>query len=115
MAHQMSIDAATRRSVEMFLDRIGNDFSIAEAWLFGSRARGDARTDSDADVAVILSGPKRRTVDAALAMAGPEFDVMLETGVLVSAIPIALEEWRNPIRHGNPFLIGNIRREGIRI
>ena len=30
---------------------------VAAAWLFGSLARGDARPDSDADVAILLSDP----------------------------------------------------------
>lgn len=32
---------------------------IAAAWVFGSVARGDARADSDLDVAVLLDGPER--------------------------------------------------------
>lgn len=36
---------------------------VAAAWVFGSVARGDARPDSDLDVAVLLRGPER-TSDA---------------------------------------------------
>lgn len=115
MVQALSIDAITKRSVEMFLERIKDDYSIAEVWLFGSRARGDANAESDTDVAVILNGPKRRSIDAAGGMANAEFDVLLETGRLVSALPIALEDWCNPSLHSNPFLIANIKREGIRL
>lgn len=31
--------------------------TVAAVYLFGSRARGDSRSDSDVDVAVLLSGP----------------------------------------------------------
>ena len=76
-----SIDADTRRSVELCLDRYRHEYSVAGAYLFGSRARGDHQADSDADVAVILDGPKGRAVSVACDMAGAEFDVMLETGI----------------------------------
>ncbi len=115
MNNQHVIDPETRRSVEMFLARIKDDYPVAEAWLYGSRARGDGGADSDADVAVILKGPKQRSIDAAKGMAGPEFDVMLETGMLISALPVALVDWKNPSRHSNPYLIANIKREGIRL
>lgn len=108
-----SIDADTRRSVELCLDRYRHEYSVAGAYLFGSRARGDHQADSDADVAVILDGPKGRSVSVACDMAGAEFDVMLETGILVSSLPIWLEDWNNPSGHSNPHLIANIKREGI--
>lgn len=34
--------------------------SIREIWLFGSRARGDARADSDIDLAIVLMPPLLR-------------------------------------------------------
>jgi uncharacterized protein len=115
MANTLSLDSVTRRSVEMFLVRIKDQFPVAEAWLFGSRARGDAGDDSDADVAVILNGPKRRSIDVAAEMIDAEYDILLETGRLVSALPIAAEEWNTPSLHSNPYLIANIKREGVRL
>ena len=112
MTTKPSIDPATRRSVDLFIERIAGDYPIAEVWLYGSRARGDARADSDADVAVILKGPKGRSVTVATEMAGPEFDVLLETGILVSTLPVWMEDWRDPRGHSNPYLIANIKREG---
>lgn len=108
-----AIDPNTRRSVDLFLSRIAGDYRIAEAWLYGSRARGEGGTESDADVAIILDGPKGRTSAVAAEMAAVEFDVMLDTGVLVSALPIWMEDWREPSRHANPWLLANIKREGI--
>ena len=32
--------------------------NVSEVWLFGSRARGDAREDSDVDLALTLMPPK---------------------------------------------------------
>ena len=113
MTNKPAIDPATRRSVDLFIERIAGDYPIAEVWLYGSRARGDAQPDSDADVAVILKGPKGRTVTVSAEMAGPAFDVLMETGVLVSPLAIWLEDWNHPSTHGNPWLIDNIKREGL--
>ena len=43
------------------------------------------------------------------------FDVMLETGVLVDALPFWEDEWAHPERFGNPALIQNILRDGVRL
>jgi uncharacterized protein len=115
MANNAPVDALTKRSVESFLAGVRALHPVAEAWLFGSRARGDARTDSDADLAVILNGPKRRSIDVIEEMADAQFEVLLETGRLVSVLPISAEEWREPALHTNPYLIENIKREGIRL
>lgn len=109
----MKIDAATERTARLFLKQISSQYDIAGAVLFGSRARGDFRPDSDADLAVLLQGQKQDLLPVVRQMAGPAFDIMLETGVLISAIPIWLEDWEHPERASNPHLVHNIRREGI--
>jgi len=44
----------TESAVRDFLSRIPADIRLEQAILFGSRARGEHRPDSDADVALIL-------------------------------------------------------------
>ncbi len=113
MSKPKALDPTTRRSIEMYLDRIEKRFPIAEVWLYGSRARGDAKPDSDADLAIILNGPKQRAMTVALAMNDPAYDIMLETGLNISAYPIWQEDWKHPENHSNPWLIANIKREGV--
>jgi predicted nucleotidyltransferase len=110
-----SLDPDTERAVRVFLQRIGSRYDVASAILFGSRARHNHRPDSDVDIAVLLHGPHGKRVDAALEMAGIAFDVLLETGVLVEALPLWEDEWEHPERLNNPILIENIRREGVRL
>ncbi|HRJ53793.1 MAG TPA: nucleotidyltransferase domain-containing protein [Candidatus Thiothrix moscowensis] len=107
------IDADTRNAAAMFLGRISQMFPVAAAFLFGSRARHTHRLDSDADIAVVLSGQRGKRVDATVEMAGVAFDVMLDTGVLVQALPLWESELEHPEMFSNPELLANIRREGI--
>ncbi|MBI2502551.1 MAG: nucleotidyltransferase domain-containing protein [Candidatus Latescibacteria bacterium] len=43
-----------RRILEIFAARVKEAFPQAKIWAFGSRARGEAREDSDFDVCVVL-------------------------------------------------------------
>lgn len=110
-----SIDVATRRAAQAFIARISGQYDLAEAVLFGSRARQTHRPESDADIAVVLRGPHGQRADAAVDMAGIAFDVMLETGVLIEAVPLWEDEWAHPEHFNNPALIENIQRDGIRL
>ena len=101
------------QTARLFLAQVNNRFDTAGAILFGSQARNDAQSDSDADVAVLLRGKHGRRLDVALEMADMAFDVMLATGLLIDALPIWEEEWQHPETFNNPALLENIRREGV--
>jgi predicted nucleotidyltransferase len=109
------LDAETERAARAFIERVARQYDLAGAILFGSRARRNHHPGSDADIAVLLHGVPGHRVDVALTMAGIAFDVMLDTGVLVEAIPLWEDEWDHPERFSNPALIENIRREGMRL
>jgi len=113
IARVRHIDADTERAARAFLARLEGRYPVVEGILYGSRARGDRSPDSDADLAVILSGERGDRVAASLEMAGLAFDVMLETGVLVQGLPLWDEELRRPETFSNPALIANILREGV--
>ncbi len=75
--------------------------------LFGSRARGDARNDSDYDVAVFLSDLHDRWAEAdriALVVT----DILGETGAVIHAMPYRAGSYRErtPLMH-------EVRREGV--
>ena len=108
------IDPETEAAVRRFLDLIAPRYEVEGAILYGSRARGTHRPDSDADVAVLMRGEQSyRAVKRD--MAGIAFDALLETSILVSALPIWPDEWENPEEYSNPALLYNIYREGIRL
>ncbi|MDR0379258.1 MAG: nucleotidyltransferase domain-containing protein [Candidatus Accumulibacter sp.] len=104
-------DKAVRRFLAMLAD---HHYDMAGAIVYGSRARGTHHSESDADVAVLLRGERQeRIMPTALAMADVAFDVLLETGINVSPLPIWLDEWEHPELTRNPTLLKNIAREGI--
>jgi predicted nucleotidyltransferase len=108
-------DKATMEVVQAFVYDVARKYDVSDAILFGSRARGNPRSDSDADVAVILRGEPGDFVDTKLAMADIAYDVFLKTGmrILVQAWPIWEDEWRRPQSYENPSLLRNIEREGV--
>lgn len=115
MASSTPLDQATEATARAFLAEVSKQCDVAGAVVFGSRARGEARPNSDADVAVLLHGTPGRRVDQAMKMAGIAFDVMLETGILVQPLPLWESEWEHPETFNNPALIESIRREGVRL
>lgn len=80
---------------------------LERAVLFGSRARGDARADSDYDVAVFLRNFTRPW---------PELDLLTEittailfdTGAVISVLPFPAGAYLD-----RTILMGEIQREGI--
>lgn len=109
------LDPNTERAVRQFLAVLAPRFDVAGAIVFGSRARGTYRPDSDADVAILLNGEHQRALPTTLAMADVAYDVLLDTGINISPLPIWLDQWDHPERFANPALLRNIAREGVRL
>ena len=112
---ETGVDAQTENAIRIFLAAIAPRYAIAGAILYGSRARGTHRHDSDADLAVLLSGDPEPRMPMALAMADVAYEVLLETGINISPLPVWVEEWKTPERFSNPELLANIAREGVRL
>lgn len=111
----MALDHDTEKAVRRFLALLSDHYNMAGAIVYGSRARGTHRLDSDADVAVLLSGEHQRFLPTKLAMSDVAFVVLLETGINISSLPVWLDEWEHPETYSNPALLHNIAREGVRL
>jgi predicted nucleotidyltransferase len=79
---------------------------IVRVMLYGSRARGDARPDSDWDVAVFVKGEP--TSDDRSTLSDIGFDLMLESGQYLQTI--AIDASRSP---EGSYFVHNVLKDGL--
>ncbi len=79
--------------------------------VFGSKARGQAREDSDVDVLVIVSADDWRLCDTVYDIST---DLLLETGVSISPKILSSRQYKELLDQKSPF-VENIIRDSIAI
>jgi predicted nucleotidyltransferase len=107
-----TLTPSASEAIRLFLDRVAQKYDVTSAKLFGSRARDDAREDSDFDIAVFLRGKRGDFVKTKLDMTDIAYDALLEEGIHIQALPVWEEELLHPEDYSNPHLLENIEREG---
>ena len=86
---------------------------IERVILFGSRARGDARPDSDYDMAVFLKD-FGAFADELTALVDIETDLLRDTGAVINALPLGAGtygDWTGFTAEGGPRRAGSMRPE----
>ena len=95
------LKAARQRLSDAYGDR------LAEVVLFGSRARGDASTESDYDVAVFLNNYDL-TMPEVLRLADLSWELQAQFDAIVSFKPF-------PAGGGGSPLLAEVRADGVRV
>ncbi|MDP3432402.1 MAG: nucleotidyltransferase domain-containing protein [Bacteroidota bacterium] len=98
------------------LDRIRNGIiqhdPKAEIFLFGSRARGDNRKDSDWDI-LVISPNEKITFDYESELRDPIIELELDSGESISLLVYSKNDWIK--KQAISPLFTNVSKEGIRI
>jgi predicted nucleotidyltransferase len=105
------LSASEAEAVRVFVRSLNARFPemITRVILFGSKARGDSRLDSDIDVLVIVRREDWRLSNAISTLAAR---ISLEKGVLLGPIVIGQERWERMERE-RFSLYRNIIKEGL--
>lgn len=106
------MDRQTQTAVEELRDRLSRLYGerFQRTVVFGSRARGDASSDSDVDVLVVLGGDVRPFEE--IRRAGEVVaDVSLRNDIYLSCVYTSDFRFENA---ATPFLKA-VRREGVRV
>jgi len=102
------LDDPVPQRFRVALDGIFGD-RIERVVLFGSRARGDARSDSDYDIAVFLHDPVLVEAEADR-MADTGIDILFDTGAVINPLRLQAGSWRK-----RTAFMGELRRDGIEL
>ncbi|MFA6403672.1 MAG: nucleotidyltransferase domain-containing protein [Salinivirgaceae bacterium] len=91
---------------------IRNNDPLAVAYLFGSRARGDYRTDSDWDILILVNETKV-TNDIEDKFRDELYDIELDSGQVISTFIYPKDYWNNTLIYSP--LYKNISKDGIKL
>jgi len=114
---QANLDERTRTAATALRRHLETRYGprLRAVYVFGSRARGDHRPDSDLDAAVVLD-----RVDDYWSEVDGVFDAAYQAfleagGVLVHALPFPEKALEDPEHHRDPHLTKAVLREGVRV
>lgn len=105
-----------KRAVDRFVETVKEHYGerLVDVVLFGSRARGDARDDSDFDLAVILRDGDWVEWRERNWLASIAYDAFIEADACIQPWPMAARTWQHPEHQGHKSrLIEQARRDGI--
>lgn len=98
---------ALKKFKEAVTKALGNE--LVELTLFGSKARGDAREDSDIDILVITNSGNWRLRDVVYRIVN---NILLDDDINISPKVIGKEDYKRLYEKGYPF-VKNVIRDGI--
>lgn len=111
---RMIVDKKTRDALRSFKSCLTRRYGehLKAVYLFGSRARGDYRPDSDADVAVFLDHVQDPLAEQ-LDLIEEGYPILLETGINIQPWVFEEASLQAPASHRAPHLVETVQREGL--
>jgi len=107
-----SIDVADRPLLDRVTVAIRTVEPSARIILYGSRARGDAASDSDWDFLVLVGGEVTSRREAALLHG--IFEIEIETDSVLSAFLQSDQDWDSPLSRATAYH-ASVTREGVEL
>ena len=101
-----------RQIIEKISKSIHDKDLTAEAFLFGSRARGDNRKDSDWDILILIDNNKV-TNEIEDNFRDELYNIELESGQIISTFIYSKDYWKSALKYSP--LYKNITMEGIKL
>ncbi len=98
--------------VNKIKDVINKSIPESEIILYGSRAKGTAKSHSDWDLLILLN-LKKITFDLERKIMNRLYEIEIDTGEIITPLIYTKNEWIR--KHAITPLFENIRKEGIRI
>jgi predicted nucleotidyltransferase len=106
---EVQVDRAVRDFSQMVKQQFGSNIAF---FLVGSRARGNHRPDSDADVAVVFGDGDWSKVRRIGDLAEIAFDSLMAHGVYIQAHPFRQTDWDGD---GPDHVIASMKADSVRI
>jgi len=97
--------------IRLIRQKVNEIDDSAEVILYGSRARGNAKKESDWDILILTSYPV--SIEIERSFRNNLFDLEIETGEVFSTFVYQKQDWNT--RHKVTPLYHNIKREGVKI
>jgi|WetSurMetagenome_2_1015567.scaffolds.fasta_scaffold1315142_1 uncharacterized protein len=95
-----------------FKQSLAEKVQLSEVILFGSRARGDAKPDSDMDVLVFLDEPVSK--QSREIVSDYAWELGFEAGIVVVPVVVSREKWEHGPDQAS-LLAKAVREEGVSI
>jgi uncharacterized protein len=98
--------------LERIIETVNKTAPDSEIYLYGSRARGNAKKLSDWDLLILLNS-KKVSFNFETKFMDEFYEIELETGEIISPLIYTKKDWRE--NHSFTSLFENLQKESIRI